>query len=122
MSCETCKNHEMDAISEATKESRILSDVTQKYAKQNKCLLIAVLVESFALVAAVVIMAVMAFNFQSVVTEAVSSALEAVAEFEVVEETTTTTTTTVDQNTGEGSGNNVYLDGDNTTYNESGAN
>lgn len=63
MSCETCKNHEMDAISEATKESRILSDVTQKYAKQNKCLLIAVLVESFSLVAAVVIMAVMAFNF-----------------------------------------------------------
>lgn len=81
MNCETCKNHEMDAISEATKESGILSDVTQKYAKQNKCLLIAFLVESFALVAAVVIMAVMAFNFQSVVTEAVSSALEAVAEF-----------------------------------------
>lgn len=34
--------------------------------------------------------------------------------------TTETTTTTVEQDTGEGSGNNVFLDGDNTTYNENG--
>lgn len=43
----------------------------------------------------------------------------------VVEEwttTETTTTETITQDTGEGSGNNVYLGGDGATYNEAGAN
>ena len=43
----------------------------------------------------------------------------------VVEEwttTETTTTETINQDTGEGSGNNVYLGGDGATYNEAGAN
>lgn len=40
----------------------------------------------------------------------------------VIEETTTTTetTTTVEQDTGEGSGNNVYQAGDNSSYNQTG--
>lgn len=38
----------------------------------------------------------------------------------VVEETTTTTTTTVEQDTGEGSGNNVFQSGENSTYTQNG--
>lgn len=36
------------------------------------------------------------------------------------ETTTETTYTNIKQDTGEGSGNNVYLDGDNATYNQTG--
>ena len=36
------------------------------------------------------------------------------------ETTTETTYTSIKQDTGEGSGNNVYLDGDNATYNQTG--
>lgn len=38
----------------------------------------------------------------------------------VVEETTTTTTTTVEQDTGEGSGNNVFQAGENSSYTQNG--
>lgn len=38
----------------------------------------------------------------------------------VVEETTTTTTTTVEQDTGEGSGNNVFQSGENSSYTQNG--
>ena len=38
----------------------------------------------------------------------------------VIEETTTTTTTTVEQDTGEGSGNNVYQAGEDSTYTQNG--
>ena len=38
----------------------------------------------------------------------------------VIEETTTTTTTTVEQETGEGSGNNVYQAGEDSTYTQNG--
>lgn len=38
----------------------------------------------------------------------------------VIEETTTTTTTTVEQDTGEGSGNNVFQAGDNSNYTQNG--
>lgn len=38
----------------------------------------------------------------------------------VVEETTTTTTTTVEQDTGEGSGNNVFQAGENSSYEQNG--
>ena len=55
-------------------------------------------------------------NAQTIANNAMLDALMAVSEMEV----TSTTTTTVAQDTGEGTGNNVYLDGDSTTYNESG--
>ena len=55
-------------------------------------------------------------NAQTIANDAVLDALMAVSEMEV----TSTTTTSVTQDTGEGTGNNVYLDGDSTTYNESG--
>lgn len=38
----------------------------------------------------------------------------------VIEETTTTTTTTVEQDTGEGSGNNVFQAGENSNYTQNG--
>lgn len=38
----------------------------------------------------------------------------------VVEETTTATTTTVEQDTGEGSGNNVFQAGENSSYTQNG--
>ena len=55
-------------------------------------------------------------NAQTIANNAMLDALMAVSEMEV----TSTTTTTVTQDTGDGTGNNVYLDGDSTTYNESG--
>ena len=55
-------------------------------------------------------------NAQTIANNAMLDALMAVSEMEV----TSTTTTSVTQDTGEGTGNNVYLDGDSTTYNESG--
>ena len=55
-------------------------------------------------------------NAQTIANNAMLDALMAVSEMEVA----STTTTSVTQDTGEGTGNNVYLDGDSTTYNESG--
>ena len=43
MSCETCKNREAEAIDGATKESRLMSDMVQAYARQNRRLWVAVL-------------------------------------------------------------------------------
>lgn len=125
MSCENCTNHtehtpEVDFTKEAAQTGRIVADMVQAYERQNRRLWAAVI----ALALSVVVMAGCALwtvtNSQHIMNDAMYDALQAVAEFEVVEETTTTTTE-VTQDTGEGSGNNVYLDGDSTTYNESGA-
>lgn len=123
MSCKDCNHVNLDdvknEVGDAVKSSRLMSDMVQSYDRQNKRLWAAIL----ALAISIVIMAVCSIwavtNAQSLMNDAMYDALQAVAELEVVEETTTTTTEVV-QDTGEGSGNNVYLDGDNTTYNEDG--
>lgn len=122
MSCKDCNHVNLDdvknEVGDAVKSSRLMSDMVQSYDRQNKRLWAAIL----ALAISIVIMAVCSIwcvtNAQRLMNDALYDALQAVAEVEVVEETTTTEVT---QDTGEGSGNNVYLDGDSTTYNESGA-
>lgn len=123
MSCKDCNHVNLDdvknEVGDAVKSSRLMSDMVQSYDRQNKRLWAAIL----ALAISIVIMAVCSIwavtNAQSLMNEAMYDALEAVSEIEVVEETTTTTTEVV-QDTGDGAGNNVYLDGDSTTYNEGG--
>lgn len=116
MSCANCKS-EKEAVTGATKEARLMSDMVQAYDRQNKRLWVCLM----ALCAASVIFSgcvVWAIqNAQSVANEAVLNALETVAEMEVKTETTTTT---IEQDTGEGNGNNVYQSGESATYNEGG--
>ena len=115
MSCENCMN-EKDAVTGAAKESRLMADMVQAYDLQNKRLWVCLmaLCAAFVIFAGCVVWAIQ--NAQSVANDAVLNALETVAEMEV---TTETVTTTVEQDTGEGYGNNVYQSGESATYNES---
>lgn len=115
--------NEKEALKHSVEVSRIMSEVLEHHERENKRLWRAFIVSLICnvIIAACMIWAVT--NGQSIANEAISQALDAVAEIGVVsEETTTTTTTTeVTQDTGEGGGNNVYQAGDNTTYNEAGS-
>ena len=100
--------------------ARVVADMTAKQDRTMKVVL-GLWVATVLIMAAAFMWTVS--NIQRVANEAVLTALETVAELEVTSETTTTTSTTeVVQDTGEGGGNNVYLDGDGTTYNEAGGN
>lgn len=109
MSCESCKGHDKPSEVDEAKALKHIAAVEQKY----KLLLSAVvaLVVMFAVMTGCMVYAVS--NSQRIANEAVLKALETVSEMEV-------TTTTVTQDSGEGDGNNVYLDGDYTEYNEGG--
>ena len=111
MSCDSCKDRE---VSESA-TIRATADVAQKYKLLSRAVI--ALCAAFFLMVGCCIWAVV--NAQRIANEAVLEALYTVAEMEVATETTTTTTE-VTQDAGSGDGNNVYLDGDNTTYNESG--
>lgn len=108
MACDNCKH---DVVDETT-AIRAAAEVAQKY--RILCRAVIALAFGFFVMVGCCIWAVV--NAQTIANEAVLDALIAVSEMEV----TSTTTTTVTQDTGEGTGNNVYLDGDSTTYNESG--
>lgn len=115
MSCENCKkDHESVKLSAET--ARVVADMTAKQDRTMKIVL-SLWVATIVIMAAALIWTVS--NVQRVANEAVLTALETVADMEVTSETITTTTT-VTQDTGEGYGNNVYMDGDDTTYNEAG--
>lgn len=126
MSCEKCSNsakkildemadHRWDDVVKLTKSACFLRNITRA---------------ALALVA--ILLCVCAFlvfrvGEQEKEINALRGELKAVHEIldagVVVSEsstTTETTNTTVEQDTSEGSGNNVFLDGDNTTYNENG--
>lgn len=107
MACD-CKH---DVVDETT-AIRAAAEVAQKY----KLLVRAVIALAFGFFVMVGCCIWAVVNAQTIANEAVLDALMAVSEMEV----TSTTTTSVTQDTGEGTGNNVYLDGDSTTYNESG--
>lgn len=115
MACDGCT--EKKGIERAAESSRLMGDMVQTYDRQNKRLWVALL----ACVACLVIMSGCMIwtvqNAQRIANEAMANALEAVAEIGVTHEETTTTVT---QDTGEGIGNNVYLQ-ENGTYNEAGA-
>lgn len=117
MSCETCKGH--TDLTEETKAVKRASEITQVYDRQNRRLWIAVIVLAACMMVMAGCMVWAVTNVQKVANEAMWQALNTVAEMEVISETTTTTTE-VYQDTGDGQGNNVYLDGDGTTYNEGG--
>lgn len=108
MACDNCKH---DVVDETT-AIRAAAEVAQKY----KLLVRAVIALAFGFFIMVGCCIWAVVNAQTIANEAVLDALMAVSEMEV----TSTTTTSVTQDTGEGTGNNVYLDGDSTTYNESG--
>lgn len=112
---------EKQALQHSVEVSRIMADVLEHHERENKRLWRALIV---SLVCNVIIAACMIWtvqNFQTVANNAMANALEAVAEIGVTtDESTTTTTTEVTQDTGEGSGNNVYQAGENSTYNEAG--
>lgn len=99
-------------IVEETTAIKAAAEVAQKY--RILCRAVIALAFGFFVMVGCCIWAVV--NAQTIANEAVLDALMAVSEMEV----TSTTTTSVTQDTGEGTGNNVYLDGDSTTYNESG--
>ena len=99
-------------IVEETTAIKAAAEVAQKY--RILCRAVIALAFGFFVMVGCCIWAVV--NAQTIANNAMLEALMAVSEMEV----TSTTTTTVTQDTGEGTGNNVYLDGDSTTYNESG--
>lgn len=113
MSCEACKSD----VGEVAKSARLMSDMVQTYDRQNRRLWCAVL----ALAGSVLIMGLCMIwavsNAQKLANEAVLNALNSGADIGVTHETTATTEVT--QDTGEGDGNNVYLQ-ENGTYNEGG--
>lgn len=115
MGCETCKGH-TDPVKDAAEAGRLMADMVQAYDRQNRRLWAVVLALVAALLVPAGCMIWAVNNAQKITNEAVLEALCTVSEMEVVSETTTTTEIT--QDTGKGSGNNVYLDGDSTTYNE----
>lgn len=92
MSCANCKS-EKDAVTGATKEARLMSDMVQAYDRQNKRLWVCLmaLCAAFVISAGCVVWALQ--NAQTVANEAVLNALETVAEMEVTTETVTTTQT-----------------------------
>ena len=114
MGCESCRNHEAEDIAGATKEARLMSDMVQAYDRQNRRLWVAVLALAGSLVITAGCMVWAVLNAQNLANEAMSNALNSVAEIGVTEETITTVT----QDTGEGSGNNVYQAGEYAEYAE----
>ena len=99
-------------IVEETTAIKAAAEVAQKY--RILCRAVIALAFGFFVMVGCCIWAVV--NAQTIANNAMLDALMAVSEMEV----TSTTTTSVTQDTGDGTGNNVYLDGDSTTYNESG--
>ena len=92
MSCANCKS-EKEAVTGATKEAHLMSDMVQAYDRQNKRLWVCLmaLCAAFVISAGCVVWALQ--NAQTVANEAVLNALETVAEMEVTTETVTTTQT-----------------------------
>lgn len=104
----------LEAVNEAVKVSRLMSDMVKAYDRQNRRLWVAVLALSGSLVITAGCMVWAVLNAQNLANEAMLNALNSVAEIGVTEETTTTVT----QDTGEGSGNNVYQAGEYAEYAE----
>lgn len=107
---------EKQDLQHAVEVSRLMADMMQQHERENKRLWRAVVALCVALMVMAGCMVWAVRNAQNVANEAVLTALETVAEMEVVSETTTT----INQDTGEGSGNNVYQAGEQATYNEAG--
>lgn len=97
MSCETCGKSDIQVLLDALEEDKKDRQKTRR--------------------ACVICAAVCAVSMMALV-----GLLELFAAGLQIENTTTTETTTVTQDTGEGTGNNVYQAGESATYNEDGEN
>lgn len=109
MACNNCEKK--DALTEEAKAVRGASEMAQRY--KLLCRAVIALVIGFVVMAGCMVWAIV--NAQQIANDAVLEALYTVADMEVTSETTTTVT----QDTGEGSGNNIYQQ-ENGTYNEGG--
>ncbi len=110
---------EKTALEYAAAESRLMADMMQNHERENKRLwaFLAAFVVALGVMAGCTVWAVQ--HMQEVANEAVLTALEAVGQMEVCNETTTTT---VQQETGDSGGNNVFQTGENATYQQGGDN
>lgn len=108
MGCESCKG-DREQVHMTAETARVVADMTAKQDRAMRIVL-GLWIATVAILAAALVWTVN--NAQAVANEAVLTALETVAELEVTSETTTTTTNTTEvvQDTGDGSGNNVYLE------------
>ena len=122
-------SEEKEIVEHGVAVSRLMADMLQQHERENKRLWTAVIVLALAFCVMAGCMVWAAQNAQRVATEAATqairesqevmneamlTALDTIAEIGVTEETTTVT-----QDTGEGTGNNVYQQ-EGGTYNESG--
>lgn len=111
---------ERDQISQTLAIARVMENCNRQVDNQNKFLWRVVIAYTVLLAVMVACMVGFMVRGQQMLNDAVTEALYSVAEIGVTEETTTTTTTEVTQDTGEGSGNNVYQAGEGSVYNEDG--
>lgn len=122
-------SEEKEIVDQGVAVSRLMADMLQQHERENKRLWAAVIVLALAFCVMAGCMVWTVQNAQRVATEAATqaikesqevmneamlTALDTIAEIGVTEETTTTVT----QDTGEGTGNNVYQQ-EGGTYNES---
>lgn len=82
----------LEAVNEAVKISRLMSDMVQAYDRQNRRLWVAVLTLAGSLVITAGCMVWAVTNAQRIANEAMLNALNSVAEIGVTDETTTTVT------------------------------
>lgn len=108
MMCNDCQKDKVIDEAVAIKKT---AEMTQKYDVLSKAVI--VLVIGFIIMAGCMVWGVL--NAQRLANEAVLNALQNVGDVEIVNETTT-----VEQDTGEGQGNNVYQSGEYATYEEAG--
>lgn len=109
--------NEKDAVKQSVMVSRLMADTLERHDRENRRLWALVVALAIAIACMAGVMIYITSHAQSIANEALLNALETVADIEVVGDTTTTT---VEQDTGEGSGNNVYLSGEYATYDEAG--
>ena len=111
--------NEKKMLEQAAITSTVMSKLLEHHERENKRLWIALCACIISLLIMAICMIWTVMNIQNVANEALENALNTVAEIGVTTETTETIT--VEQDTGEGSGNNVYQAGEYATYSEGGA-
>lgn len=112
---------EADSVKQAMLLARVSNDASEKADRQNKRLWLALAgsIIGNVILAIVMVCSViyMQAHAQEMLNKGLENALQTIAEIQI-EGSTTTNETTITQDTGEGSGNNVYQAGENATYSE----
>lgn len=112
---------EADSVKQAMLLARVSNDASEKADRQNKRLWLAL---AGSIIGNVILAIVMVYSViymqahaQEMLNKGLENALQTIAEIQI-KGSTTTNETTITQDTGEGSGNNVYQAGENATYSE----